>query len=152
MTTTDTFHTQDAGALWATRDLSRFIGCSERQIARLREEGLPFVRVGGLNRPDDAFVNGQTGEVVSIGMTTVVVSTEGSEIEVAPYRWRYDSNDAGTAWFEQLPLRLDDLESLSEGLAVASVGTPRSGEAVVTGVNQDASTSGIRIVVPPFSR
>lgn len=50
MTTTDTFHTQDAGALWATRDLSRFIGCSERQIARLREEGLPFVRVGGLIR------------------------------------------------------------------------------------------------------
>jgi len=108
--------------------------------------------VGGLNRPDDGFVNGQTGEVVSIGMTTVVVSTEGREIEVAPYRWRYDSNDAGTAWFEQLPLRLDDLESLSKGLAVASVGTPRSGEAVVTGVNQDASTSGIRIVVPPFSR
>ncbi len=59
-----------------------------------------------VNRPDDGFVNGQTGEVVSIGMTTVVVSTEGREIEVAPYRWRYDSNDTGTAWFEQLPLRL----------------------------------------------
>lgn len=50
MTTTDTFHTQHTGALWATPDLSRFIGCSERQIARLREEGLPFVRVGGLIR------------------------------------------------------------------------------------------------------
>jgi phage terminase Nu1 subunit (DNA packaging protein) len=50
MTKTDTFHTQDAGALWATRDLSSFIGCSERHIARLREEGLPFVRVGGLIR------------------------------------------------------------------------------------------------------
>ena len=59
-----------------------------------------------VNRPDDGFVNGQTGEVVSIGLTTAVVSTEGREIEVAPYRWRYDSNDAGTAWFEQLPLRL----------------------------------------------
>ena len=50
MTTTDTFHTQDTEALWATRDLARFIGCSERQIARLREEGLPAVRVGGLVR------------------------------------------------------------------------------------------------------
>lgn len=59
-----------------------------------------------VNRPDDGFVNGQTGEVVSIGLTTAVVSTEGREIEVAPYRWRYDSNDPGTAWFEQLPLRL----------------------------------------------
>jgi ATP-dependent exoDNAse (exonuclease V) alpha subunit len=59
-----------------------------------------------VNRPDDGFVNGQTGEVVSIGLTTVVVFTEGREIEVAPYRWRYDSNDPGSAWFEQLPLRL----------------------------------------------
>jgi exodeoxyribonuclease V alpha subunit len=59
-----------------------------------------------VNRPDDGFVNGQTGEVVSIGLTTVVVFTEGREVEVSPYRWRYDSNDPGSAWFEQLPLRL----------------------------------------------
>jgi hypothetical protein len=59
-----------------------------------------------VNRPDDGFVNGQTGEVVSIGITSVVVCTEGRELEVSPYRWRYDSNDPGTAWFEQLPLRL----------------------------------------------
>ncbi len=59
-----------------------------------------------VNRPDDGFVNGQTGEVVSIGLTTVVVVSEGREIEVVPYRWRYDSNDPGSAWFEQLPLRL----------------------------------------------
>lgn len=59
-----------------------------------------------VNRPDDGFVNGQTGEVVSIGIASVVVLTEGSELEVSPYRWRYDSTDPGTAWFEQLPLRL----------------------------------------------
>jgi len=59
-----------------------------------------------VNRPDEGFVNGQTGEVVSIGLTTVVVVSEGREIEVVPYRWRYDSNDTGSAWFEQLPLRL----------------------------------------------
>ena len=59
-----------------------------------------------VNRPDDGFVNGQTGEVVSIGQTTAVVLTHGREVEVAPFRWTYDSNDPGTAWFEQLPLRL----------------------------------------------
>jgi ATP-dependent DNA helicase PIF1 len=46
-----------------------------------------------VNRPDDGFVNGQTGEVVSIGITSAVVFTEGRELEVSPYRWRYDSND-----------------------------------------------------------
>ena len=59
-----------------------------------------------VNRPDDGFVNGQTGEVVSIGLTSVVVHTQGKEIEVSPYRWRFDSKDNATAWFEQLPLRL----------------------------------------------
>jgi len=59
-----------------------------------------------VNRPDDGFVNGQTGEVVSIGRATVVVFTEGRELEVSPYRWRFDSNDPASAWFEQLPLRL----------------------------------------------
>ena len=59
-----------------------------------------------INRPDDGFVNGQTGEVVSVGVASLVVQSEGREVEVTPYRWRYDSNDPCTAWFEQFPLRL----------------------------------------------
>jgi phage terminase Nu1 subunit (DNA packaging protein) len=50
MTTSATCNPQNTGPLWTTRDLARFIGCSERQVARLREEGLPVVRVGGLIR------------------------------------------------------------------------------------------------------
>jgi excisionase family DNA binding protein len=50
MKTTDTTDPQANNALWATRQTATFLGCSERQIARLREEGLPFVRVGGLVR------------------------------------------------------------------------------------------------------
>ncbi len=50
MKTTDSVNPPETQALWATRDLARFIGCSERQVARLRVEGLPAVRVGGLVR------------------------------------------------------------------------------------------------------
>ncbi len=39
-----------AAPLWTTEDLARFLGYSERQIPRLREEGLPAFRVGGLVR------------------------------------------------------------------------------------------------------
>jgi hypothetical protein len=36
--------------LWTTKDLAKFLGCSERQIPRLRDEGMPTVMVGSLVR------------------------------------------------------------------------------------------------------
>ncbi len=36
--------------LLTTKDLSRFLGCSERQIPRLQAEGMPAIRVGKLVR------------------------------------------------------------------------------------------------------
>lgn len=36
--------------LWTTKNVAKYLGCSERQIPRLREEGLPSVHVGGLIR------------------------------------------------------------------------------------------------------
>jgi len=59
-----------------------------------------------VNRPDDGYVNGQTGVVTAVGTSSVVVETHGKEVEVASYRWIYDSNDPGSGWFEQIPLRL----------------------------------------------
>lgn len=50
MTTHEIFDHETAAPLWTTKDLAKFLGCSERQIPRLREEGLPAVRVGGLVR------------------------------------------------------------------------------------------------------
>jgi len=50
MTTTTIFDEHTVAPLWATRDVAKFLGCSERQIPRLRDEGLPAVRVGGLIR------------------------------------------------------------------------------------------------------
>ena len=73
-----------------------------------------------VNRPDDGFVNGQTGEVVSIGLTSVVVHTQGKEIEVSPYRWRFDSKDNATAWFEQLPLRLANAITIHKCVSTGS--------------------------------
>ena len=50
MTTTVIPDHESAAPLWTTKDLAKFLGCSERQIPRLRDEGLPAVRVGGLVR------------------------------------------------------------------------------------------------------
>ncbi len=50
MTTTEIIDRESVAPLWTTKDLARFLGCSERQVPRLREEGLPAVRVGGLIR------------------------------------------------------------------------------------------------------
>ena len=50
MKRTDFIESKGTAALWDTRDLASFIGCSERQVARLRDEGLPFIRVGVLVR------------------------------------------------------------------------------------------------------
>ena len=50
MTTTVIEDNEPVASLWTTKDLARFLGCSERQIPRLRDEGLPAVRVGGLVR------------------------------------------------------------------------------------------------------
>lgn len=38
--------------LWTARDVARFTRCSLRQVGYLRNEGLPFVRIGRLVRFD----------------------------------------------------------------------------------------------------
>ena len=50
MTTTTIPKHESVAPLWTTKDLAKILGCSERQIPRLREEGLPAVHVGGLVR------------------------------------------------------------------------------------------------------
>lgn len=50
MTKTEIIDRESVAPLWTTKDLARFLGCSERQVPRLREDGLPAVRVGGLIR------------------------------------------------------------------------------------------------------
>lgn len=41
---------KEVARLWTTKDLAKFLGCSERQIPRLRDEGMPTVMVGSLVR------------------------------------------------------------------------------------------------------
>jgi len=41
---------QEATSLWTTHELAKFLKCSERQIARLRDEGMPTLMIGALVR------------------------------------------------------------------------------------------------------
>jgi ATP-dependent exoDNAse (exonuclease V) alpha subunit len=59
-----------------------------------------------VNKPDQGFVNGQTGTVVVCGRDEVLVDCDGLPIRVAPYEWRFDSRDKHSATFVQIPLRL----------------------------------------------
>lgn len=36
--------------LWTTHELAKFLKCSERQISRLRDEGMPTLMIGALVR------------------------------------------------------------------------------------------------------
>lgn len=67
-----------------------------------------------VNRPDDGYVNGQIGTVISCDplqagledFGNVTVTTNGKVIAVRPYEWRFDSRDKHSATFVQVPLRL----------------------------------------------
>ena len=50
MTNTEIYNTSPVAPLWTTKVLAKFLGCSERQIPRLRAEGMPAIRVGELVR------------------------------------------------------------------------------------------------------
>jgi excisionase family DNA binding protein len=54
MTSTENFGTEPNKALWTTADVARFLGCSERQVYKLRKEGMPTLRVGGMVRFDQS--------------------------------------------------------------------------------------------------
>lgn len=59
-----------------------------------------------VNRPDDGFVNGQTGVVTRLGAREVGVETDHGHVTVEPYAWSFDPNDETSATFGQFPLRL----------------------------------------------
>jgi predicted DNA-binding transcriptional regulator AlpA len=50
MNSTEQFRNTQDSPLWTTSDLSRFLGCSERQVYNLRKQGLPTRQVGGMVR------------------------------------------------------------------------------------------------------
>jgi ATP-dependent exoDNAse (exonuclease V) alpha subunit len=52
------------------------------------------------------FVNGQVGSVEAIEPGTVVVRSNGGEMRVERFTWRYDAQDEESASFSQFPLRL----------------------------------------------
>ena len=59
-----------------------------------------------VNRPDDGFVNGQTGVVTHCGSSMVTVESGGHAIHVEPFTWQFDHRDKHSASFTQFPLRL----------------------------------------------
>lgn len=59
-----------------------------------------------VNRPDEGYVNGQTGSVVATGRGGIAVESNGGIVTVEPYTWNYDPHDDDSASFTQFPLRL----------------------------------------------
>ena len=59
-----------------------------------------------VNNAEVGYVNGQTGVVDAVDARSVVVSTNGSLLDVPRFTWRYDERDKRSAAFVQFPLRL----------------------------------------------
>lgn len=75
-----------------------------------------------VNRPNDGFVNGQTGTVVKLGRHSVEVANGQQVVTVEPYTWFYDPHDQAGATFTQFPLRLAYAVTIhkSQGLSLDS--------------------------------
>lgn len=59
-----------------------------------------------VNQPDLGFVNGQVGVLRSIGQDTLFVESEGRQLLVPRFTWRYDAKVRSSASFSQFPIRL----------------------------------------------
>lgn len=52
MSEAESIRTKPEEPLWTTADVARFLGCSERQVYVLRNQGLPSIHVASLVRFD----------------------------------------------------------------------------------------------------